>query len=156
MPNWCEGTLKVRGTIGDLKNFVLNGLIPVSPLGVTKEMLSLDGEDETTFYAFCISDSLYVKGSRRAFCVPCNIDVSVEDPSEKTTMTLPFKQAWAIRANDLLNVCKEFNVDMKIQGFERGQQFSQIVEIVDGEIVHDEEINYDDWDWDCPCPDMGG
>ena len=63
-------------------------------------------------------------------------------------MTLPFKQAWAIRANDLLNVCKEFNVDMKIQGFEMGQQFSQIVEIVDGEILQDEEIEYDDWDWD--------
>lgn len=34
MPNWCEGTLKVRGTIKDLKNFVLNGLIPVNPLGM--------------------------------------------------------------------------------------------------------------------------
>lgn len=26
MPNWCEGTLKIRGTIGELKKFVMNTL----------------------------------------------------------------------------------------------------------------------------------
>lgn len=45
---------------------------------------------------------------------------------------------------------------MKIQGFERGMEFSQVIEIVDGEIVQDEELHYNDWNWDCPCPEMGG
>lgn len=30
------------------------------------------------------------------------------------------------------------------------------IEIVDGEIVQDEELHYNDWNWDCPCPEMGG
>jgi hypothetical protein len=156
MPNWCEGTLKVRGTIKDLKNFVLNGLIPVNPLGATKEPLSLDGEDETSLYISSVPDTLYIKGTRRAFCEPDYIEVDSDEPNDKTILTMPFKQAWAILSDNLLEVCKEFNIDMKIQGFERGMRFSQIVEIVDGEIIQDEEIKYDDWEWDCPCPDMGG
>lgn len=156
MPNWCEGTLKVRGKIKDLKNFVLNGLLPVDPMGRMKEPLSLDGESETSFYIFGITDTLYIKGARRAFCEPAHIDVCVDEPDDKVIITLPFKQAWAILSDNLLEVCKEFNVDIKIQGFEQGKKFSQIVEIVDGEIIQDEEIKYDDWEWDCPCPDMGG
>lgn len=156
MPNWCEGTLKVRGTIEDLKNFILNGLLPVDPIGRMKEQLSLDGESETSIYILSISDALYVKGTRRAFCEPDYIEVSSDEPNDKAIITMPFKQAWAILADDLLDACKEFNVDMKIQGFERGMQFSQIVEIVDGEIRQDEEIEYDDWEWDCPCPELGG
>ena len=156
MPNWCEGTLKVRGTIKDLKNFVLNGLLPVDPMGRMKEPLSLDGESETSFYIFGITDTLYIKGARRAFCEPAHIDVCVDEPDDKVIITMPFKQAWVILSDDLLEVCKEFNVDIKIQGFEQGMRFSQIVEIVDGEIIQDEEIKYDDWKWDCPCPDMGG
>mgnify|MGYP000846383448 CR=1 FL=1 len=156
MPNWCEGTLKVRGTIKDLKNFVLNGLIPVSPIGGTQKPLSVYGEDETSLYIPSVPDTLYIKGTRRAFCEPDYIEVSSDEPNDKTILTMPFKQAWAILSDNLLEVCKEFNIDMKIQGFERGMQFSQIVEIVNGEIIQDEEIKYDDWEWDCPCPDMGG
>lgn len=156
VPNWCEGTLKVRGTIKDLKNFVLNGLLPVNPIGATKEPLSLDGEDETSLYISSVPDTLYIKGTRRAFCEPDYIEVSSDEPNGKTILTMPFKQAWTILSDNLLEVCKEFNIDMKIQGFERGMRFSQIVEIVNGEIVQDEEIKYDDWEWDCPCPDMGG
>lgn len=156
MPNWCEGTLKVRGTIKDLKNFLLNGLIPVNPIGAIKESLSLDEEDETSLYISSVPDTLYIKGTRRAFCEPDYIEVSSDEPNDKAILTMPFKQAWAILSDNLLEVCKEFNLDMKIQGFERGMRFSQIVEIVDGEICQDEEIEYDDWEWDCPCPDMGG
>ena len=114
MPNWCEGTLKVRGTIKDLKDFVLNGLIPVNPLGVTKEPLSLDGEDETSLYISSTPDTLYIKGTRRAFCEPDYIEINSDEPNDKTILTMPFKQAWAILSDNLLAVCKEFNVDMKI------------------------------------------
>lgn len=156
MPNWCEGTLKVRGTIKDLKNFVLNGLIPVTLTGCAKKPLSFDKEDNVSFCIYSTPNTLYIKDSRRAFCEPEYIEAWVDEVNNKTIMTLPFKQAWAIKAVDLLNICKEFNVDIRIQGFERGMQFSQIVEIIDGEIRQDEIIKYDDWDWECPCPDVGG
>lgn len=36
--------------------------------------------------------------------------------------------------------------------YEKGLEVQQEIEIIDGEIVKDEEITYDDYKWDCPCP----
>ena len=150
MPNWCEGTLKVRGTIDNLKNFIQNGLI-----STTNKQLNIDG-DEASLYVDNIYRELYLKGSQRAFCEPDYIEVKVDDPNDYAIITMPFKQAWSIVVDDLYDICKEFNVDMKIQVFERGMEFSQIIEIVNGKILQDEKIEYDNWDWDCPFPDLGG
>lgn len=38
----------------------------------------------------------------------------------------------------------------------RGMQFSQEIEIVNGELTKEVEIKYDDWTWECPMPNMGG
>ena len=155
MPNWCEGTLKVRGTLNDLKNFVLNGLKPVDLLGNEQPQLQLENVDDT--YLFInVNDSLYMKGTKRHFCEPDYIEAYPNAPDDIIVMFLPMKAAWNIDAHALLQLCKEFNVDMKIQGFERGMQFSKIIEIVNGEILQDDEIKYDDWEWDCICPDLGG
>lgn len=156
MPNWCEGSLKVRGKISNLKDFVLHGLKPVTFMGEDVKPLSFQGEDDTSFWIDEIKTSLWLDGTRRHFCEPDYIEVDAEDSETPTIMILPFKAAWAIDAGALHSLCKRFDVDMKIQAFEMGMQFSQIIEIVNGEILKDQEVKYDDWDWDCPCPRMGG
>lgn len=45
---------------------------------------------------------------------------------------------------------------MRIHAFECGMCFNQIIEIIDGEITKDEEIKFDDYNWDCICPNVGG
>lgn len=35
-------------------------------------------------------------------------------------------------------------------------EFAQEVEILRGELVKDEEIKYDDWEWECPMAYLGG
>lgn len=42
MPNWCVGTLRVRGKSKNLKNFVLKGLKPVDSFGNECSELELD------------------------------------------------------------------------------------------------------------------
>lgn len=42
MPNWCAGTLRVRGTKENLTKFVLEGLQPVTYFGSEKETLKID------------------------------------------------------------------------------------------------------------------
>ncbi|MEB9225419.1 hypothetical protein P4H99_30010, partial [Bacillus cereus] len=37
MPNWCEGTFKVRGTKEDVRKFLLEALIPI-PNGFFEQM----------------------------------------------------------------------------------------------------------------------
>ena len=43
MPNWCKGSLKVRGKISDLKEFVQQGLEPVSYRRMSKPDISIVG-----------------------------------------------------------------------------------------------------------------
>lgn len=156
MPNWCKGSLKVRGKISDLKKFVQQGLEPVSYIGDALEPLVFTTEDETSFFVRENKVSLWMKGTYRHFCEPNYIEVYADDQETPVIMILPMKAAWSIDAEPLQELCKKFHVDMKIQGFERGMEFSQVIEIVDGEIVQDEELHYNDWNWDCPCPEMGG
>lgn len=101
MPNWCEGSLKVRGTKASLKTFILE-------------------DDEILVVVF---DS---------------------------------KFAWGINASELLETCIKYHVDMKIHAFEMGMEFNQVIEIIDGKIVKDEELHFKDYQWDRICPKLGG
>ena len=62
MPNWCKGSLKVRGKISDLKEFVQQGLEPVSYIGDALEPLVFTTEDETSFFVMENKVSLWMKG----------------------------------------------------------------------------------------------
>lgn len=42
MPNWCEGSLKVRGTKENMTKFILEGLHPVGFLGEEHSKLSFE------------------------------------------------------------------------------------------------------------------
>lgn len=159
MPNWCEGTLKVRGSFENVRNFVLNGLsetarIPGLPLPETKEPF-LDIFDNTEDY-FCaeIKKQCYINGTYRGFVDDGWIEMSKED--ECSIALLDTRFAWALCSDDLLKICKKYGVDMRITGYERGMEFVQEVEIVNGKIILDKEIHYDDYQWECPCPLIGG
>lgn len=60
-----------------------------------------------------------------------------------------------IDSSELLETCIKYNVDMKIHAFERGMEFNQVIEIVDGEIIQDKEIQFEDYQWECICPKLG-
>lgn len=48
------------------------------------------------------------------------------------------------------------HVGLKIHAFEMGMEFNQVIEIIDGKIVKDEELHFKDYQWDCICPKLGG
>lgn len=154
MPNWCEGTLKVRGTKSNLIKFVLKGLHPVDYYGNDKESLEIDE------HSFISSDhDCWIESSERGFVEGLHLDIDdleYEDEDTKQVIFLHARFAWRIEANSLLEVCKKYNVDMRIYGFERGMEFNQEIEIIDGEITIDREITFDDYRWKCPFPDIGG
>lgn len=146
MPNWCEGTLKVRGTLESVRRFMEEGIAwPQSGL-VVKDY---NGELE---FSSSSKGEQWIKGTECHF-ITCDEYMYFY---EGHTLFLHFKAAWNVSASDLKTVCQTYGIDMKVQAFERGMQFSQLVEIVGGEVVKDEYIDYDDYDWDCPCPTLGG
>ena len=56
----------------------------------------------------------------------------------------------------MLEICKQYNVDMKIYAFECGMCFNQDIEIVDEKIVRNERIKFKDYEWECINPILGG
>lgn len=151
IPNWCVGTLKVRGKVKDLKRFVLEGLEPVGFLGESKGRLQFNEFDECE-----CNDSCYIENTRRGFVEDLYVCIDTDDEDDVTIIHMDCKFAWGISAEELQKTCKKYNVDMKIFAFERGMEFNQDIEIVDGQIIKDDEIKFDDYSWECICPNKGG
>ena len=137
MPNWCKGSLKVRGTKASLKTFILEGLHPVGFLGEEREKLSLNEYGDIYSEETC-----WIENTRRGFV--------------EGVVVFDSKFAWGINASELLETCIKYHVDMKIHAFEMGMEFNQVIEIIDGKIVKDEELHFKDYQWDCICPKLGG
>lgn len=45
---------------------------------------------------------------------------------------------------------------MRIYAFEKGMGFNQEIEITDGKITIDKYIKFNNYQWECPMPDIGG
>lgn len=67
MPNWIEGTMKLRGKREDIRRFFLEGLDPSS--WVTPGDIKHQVEDNSTEYSldFTFRDQPHIVGTRRAF-----------------------------------------------------------------------------------------
>lgn len=82
MPNWCKGTLRVRGTKEDLTKFVLEGLNPVTYLGQELEPLKMDGLGRID------CERCWIKGTYRGFVVDSHVYFDDLEDEEETTIGL--------------------------------------------------------------------
>lgn len=145
MPNWIEGTIKLRGNSEDLKRFFAEGIEPVRSVYQKTIAESIEcnyGE----YNEVIIKDEVYIKGTRRAFIQDC----CVFWEKAYAIVYMPIKQAWAFCAdesdlNKWVEISKQFKLDIRLYGFECGMEFYEEVEIIDGEITMNNESTYDDW-----------
>jgi hypothetical protein len=147
MPNWCRGTLKVRGKKKNVIEFMLKGLKPVGP-GRPLALNKFENIDSDETY--------WIENTYRGFVLGVDEFFSDYEDEDIVTVALDSKFAWDIDQEGLLKTCIKYSVDMKIYGFEKGMHFNRNVEIVNAEIIKDEEINFDDYEWECICPNIGG
>lgn len=169
MPNWCEGNMRLRGRPEAIADFLKN---EISCIGRTKTLDTVEAEPKFTNDGYeCIIEmpdvvletmhgwrSFYIKGTRRNFFEGQEkIYVDIDDDEDITVSFVDgFKAAWAIDPAPYVAKSKKYGVDIKIFGFEKGMQFMQLVEVVNGELMRNDEITFDDWRWECPMPHMGG
>lgn len=159
MPNWIKGTMKLRGKREDIKRFFKEGLDASNwpkPEDRENQVIDESGENYLEF-SFC--NEPHIAGTRRAFITDDN--VFMED--EEGIVCVDVKQAWAFDAgresNDLeiwKNISQKYNIDIRLFGIECGMQFTQEIIIVRGRKAVVNERQYEDWDWECPFPNMGG
>lgn len=154
MANWICGDLKVRGTKENIKKFLIEGLISTG----SKIKPEITCDDMWKFSIRSNTDSFYIKDTRRSFIEKEEIHTYINDweDDEERVIVLEYKSAWGIDVVGLVNLSKEFNIDFKILGFELGMEFNQDVEIVKGKVIKDEEITFDDYEWECIRPHIGG
>lgn len=164
MPNWCEGSLKIRGKFEDLKKLCKEEFAVYSikikrervftelDKNATKIMCG-DKEGAEEFW-MQFDREAHINGTRRNFVTSSDIDFF--DNGDKSICVVEFKAAWGIDPAPYLELAKKYNVDIRLYGFERGMEFNQEVIIENGEIIKDEEIKFDDYDWECVMPHLGG
>jgi hypothetical protein len=157
MPNWAAGTLKIRGTKENIIRFLTEGVHPVTYIGN-----GIEREIKQDEYSFEVSSlggsSFYINGTVRNFIEGESITFYFDDEEEETCILVldGFKAAWSLEAGPLLDISKEYQLDFRVYVFERGQEFNQEIEIHKGELIKSSIINFDDYRWECVCPNLGG
>ena len=174
MPNWAKGYLRVRGRTADILDFIENEMIYTAEVyvgsygvistGITIDRSSYDGELDIPISKAVFGNeaekaclpAIYIKGTRRYF-IRHDIYACLNGLDEISTLAVSgFEAAWGVDVKPYREISEKYNLEIKIDVYERGMQFSQHIHVKDGWILLDEERTYDDWEWDCPCPDFGG
>lgn len=153
MPNWCKGTLKVRGEAEDIERFIRDGIVIgtydkdyriIESKPEYDEWGNLENLDDRSW--------IHVKGTSRGFLEDFDF-ICAEDCFFSAT----YKQTWNIKEEQLAEIARKYHLKMRIQAFELGCEFSRLVEVNEnGGIVINQTIFYGDYFWECPCPMVGG
>lgn len=153
MPNWIEGTMKLRGKREDILRFFREGVDASAPHKL-EDQVKDESSDDSIWIRF--TNEPHIKGTRRAFIESDYAEMY----GDVGIVCVNIKQAWTFCSVEDLCVWKRisdtYNVDLKLYGIECGMEFTQEVIIIRGEEPKVNERRYEDWEWDCPFPRMGG
>ena len=148
MPNWAEGSIKLRGRseniASSLKQMLLNDTVTLE-----------DKWDGTLLKFNNTAPYFYINETRLAFIEKEQIEVWLEE--EFCIFELDnFKQAWRAIPENYQEISSKFDVDIKIFTFECGMEFTQEIEISKGKIIKNVCYEYDDYQWEVPFSNLGG
>jgi hypothetical protein len=148
MPNWAEGSLKLRGKCENIASALKEMLL--------NDTVTLEEEWDGDLLVFNnTAPYFYINKTRRAFINQNQIEVWLEE--EFCIVELDnFQQAWSAIPENYQEISSKFDIDIKIFTFERGMEFTQEIEISKGEIIKNVCSNYDDYQWEVPFSNLGG
>ena len=161
MPNWCSGWMKIRGRKQDILDFFKNEVAIFTYEKVFNRTTS-EAVFENDEYKFAYSlkklknQEWYLRNSYRFFFEDKEIYFE-DDEQEIFYLNLEIKQAWCIDVNELLiSHSKKYNLDFNIYASECGMEFEQYITIIDGKVIRDDVIEYDDFEFEAINPSLGG
>lgn len=152
--------LKIRGKQEDVFNLLADNLqvwkvVTIREDGMReeldKEAIEIDREDGTIY----VKRTAHIKGTRRNFVEPNEINVWKRKDGN-ACIAVEFKAAWGVESEPYIELSKAYNVDIKIEAFERGMEFSRYILIENGNLKEDKETGHDDYVWECVMPNLGG
>lgn len=159
MRNWVEGKLKIRGDKKNIKRFLEEELEEViyknksSKNKVKVKKFKYDNfriEATNVMSVFKFTDTRNYLSETKISTFGCG------ESNGKDVLVVGFEAAWLIDAEYFAEMSKKYDIDFKIYAFEQGKEFNQNLEVVKGEIIKDEVIEFDDYVWECIDPTIGG
>ena len=149
MPNWAEGSLKLRGK----KENIAQAL---KYMFCTANNVEIEEDLEIGWFELTTTASYFnINGTRRAFIQNDKLSFWLDDDYLVIEIN-NFKQAWAVEPENYQEISSKFDVDIKIFTFECGMEFTQEIEISKGEIIKNACYEYDDYRWEVPFSNLGG
>lgn len=142
MPNWCRGSLTVRGTKGNVKRFLIKSL------NTEDDIAEIYEDDEKLIIRS--NHKFYIKGTNRNL-IEDDIEFNFGDDRIIKQCSLEcFMAAWVIDPEPYVQLAKEYEIDINIGVVEIYMGFTQEIKIQNGEIIIDkmEKINLDFRDGD--------
>ena len=148
MPNWAEGSIKLRGRSENIASALKQMLL--------NDTVTLEDEWDGTLLKFNnTAPYFYINETRRAFIEQEQIEVWLEE--EFCIVELDnFKQTWRVIPENYQEISSKFDIDIKIFTFECGMEFTQEIEISKGEIIKNVCYEYDNYQWEVPFSNLGG
>lgn len=155
MPNWSKGVLKVRGNYDDVVKFFIENLQHVTFFGETEDVPPFIVDEYDDNVEIELNRTAYIKGTCRNFTESDYICI-YRRKDGTACVPIHIKGAWYIESEPYVKMSKDYNVDIKIESFERGMEFSQYILIEKGQLIQEIKTEYDDYAWECVNPLIGG
>ena len=162
MANWCNGPLKIRGKTENVLKY-LNEKIGGYKFSLNKHD---DLEYETAAQNELMkatANPLYQVNrigefinTRRCYAQSNPDGFRVEHDNMLNVIFTDVECAWTFDIDGFVALSKEYEIDFKFFGYERGMEYNQDIEISKGELIKFEEIQFSDYFWDCREPLRGG
>lgn len=179
MPNWCAGNIRFRGKLDNIIELLRHNIVCCRYTDEHEtETASAKVEYNDDYCEIRVSSPFeegnlgwfYIDGTRRNFLDldVCGSEIASvssyipdKEENEKSWIFVfeNFAAAWSIEPEPYVEMSKEFGVDIKIFGWERGVGFDQEIEVIGGMLIKNycsEHQDYIDWMWNTALPYMGG
>lgn len=161
MPNWCSGWMKIRGKKQDILDFFKNEVaIWTYDKDYSRTASEAIFENDEYGYEYILekatNQELHLRNSRRFFFLDKEITF-YNNEQANCYLNLEIQQAWHIDVGELLTShSKKYNIDFNIYASECGMAFEQYITIVNGKVIRNEAIGYDDFGFEAINPSLGG
>lgn len=169
MPSWYEGNIRVRGTNEQIARFFTNELYTEVPKTICNGVIT---EFEMTPIVTGISfgdmtirksrkaSAFLFKGTERCMIVKKVISLNLNTPEDdgiiKTICVDGFRVVGQIVTEPFMQKARRYGVDIRIVVYNQGTKHMQSVGMLKEGLTWWDEFDYNDWYWECPCPNLGG
>lgn len=150
MANWCEGWVKFRGTLENLKRFIENEFEKSDPIIIGEELNPCMVE-RTTFLKSLVRTYVDANDISNA-----NYEVFSNDDGIGIFI-IKLNHAWNVQRQGYNELAKKYNLDIRGKCYEAGCNFVEEFEVNRcGEDVFYKVYDFNDYYWECECPTLGG